>query len=556
MTPKEFIDVLDTVAEAPGGADRLREVVLQLALRGRLVPQDWGDEPTSLLLERILLESKQAPKSRVLIEYEPTSSVVVPPAWESVHIGDAMALVNGRAFKPTEWSTTGVPIVRIQNLNDPNAHYNYCSFAVARKFYIDSGDLLLSWSGTPGTSFGAFVWNGGPAVLNQHIFRCEPRADAFFVPFLRLAINARLSMMIERAHGGVGLRHITKGKLQGLRIALPPLIEQHRIVAKVDELMKLIDLLDDAREKAEELRSAARDSALDALRNADTINEVKDAWTRITERMEELFTAPADLAPLREAVLQLGVRGRLESQDSGDEPASRSIEQIEEERSRLVQVKKIGKQKPVPPLDSSATAIELPPGWTWTCTAALGILNPRNVADDDVMVSFCPMPAIPTDYWQEVARESRRWGDIKKGYTHFAEGDVVVAKITPCFQNRKSCVMTGLEAGIGAGTTELHVVRIIANRVVPQYLLLFYMSPKFIQFGVEKMTGTAGQQRVPREYFAHTPLPLPPLAEQHRIVAKVDELMELIDRLEGHLAAKEKAQSALATTAASYVANN
>ena len=175
---------------------------------------------------------------------------------------------------------------------------------------------------------------------------------------------------------------------------------------------------------------------------------------------------------------------------------------------------------------------DLPSGWTWTCTAALGVLSPKNQIEDDTKVSFCPMPVIPTDYRESVVSETRRWGDIKKGYTHFAEGDVVVAKITPCFQNRKSCIMTGLEEGIGAGTTELHVVRPFADAVVPKYLLLFYKSPDFLKNGVARMTGTAGQQRVPREYFAHTPLPLPPLAEQHRVVAKVDELMDLLDRLE------------------------
>ena len=229
------------------------------------------------------------------------------------------------------------------------------------------------------------------------------------------------------------------------------------------------------------------------------------------------------------------------------------LEHIAEERARLVLAKKIGKQKPVPDLAHSATTVELPSGWTWTCTAALGVVNPRNVAEDDAMVSFCPMPVIPTDYRQPIAPETRRWGEIKKGYTHFAEGDVVVAKITPCFQNRKSCVMTGLEGGIGAGTTELHVIRIIANKVVPEYLLLFYKSPDFLQMGVATMTGTAGQQRVPREYFAYTPLPLPPLAEQHRIIAKVDELMGLIDRLEQHLVTKEKHQAALAEAAVHHL---
>ncbi len=235
---------MDELFTAPADLAPLREAVLQLAVRGRLVSQVADDEPAAMLLERILSEAKHAPKSRVSVEYEPDIVSDMPCTWESVYIGDAMALVNGRAFKPGDWSTTGLPIVRIQNLNDPSAPFNYCSFSVAERFYIDTGALLLSWSGTPGTSFGAYIWNGGRAVLNQHIFRCEPHGEAFFVPYLRLAINSRLSKMIERAHGGVGLRHITKGQLQGLRLALPPFAEQHRIVAKVDELMALIDRLE------------------------------------------------------------------------------------------------------------------------------------------------------------------------------------------------------------------------------------------------------------------------------------------------------------------------
>ena len=147
MTPGEFIETFDIVAEAPGGIERLRELVLQLAVRGKLVTQDLGDEPASLLLERIQLEAKKAPKSRVSVEYEPDIDFDMPRTWESVSIGDAMTLVNGRAFKPVEWSAIGLPIVRIQNLNNPSAPYNYCDFSVAEKFYIDTGDLLLSWSG-------------------------------------------------------------------------------------------------------------------------------------------------------------------------------------------------------------------------------------------------------------------------------------------------------------------------------------------------------------------------------------------------------------------------
>ena len=248
---------------------------------------------------------------------------------------------------------------------------------------------------------------------------------------------------------------------------------------------------------------------------------------------DTIAEAPNGITRLREFVLQLAVRGRLVPQNPTDEPANRLIERATVKRTQS-EKKKTGNKKSTPPSPDMTVpdSEELPSGWTWTCTAALGVLSPKNQVEDDTKVSFCPMPVIPTDYRESVVSEIRRWRDIKKGYTHFAEGDVVVAKITPCFQNRKSCIMTGLEEGIGAGTTELHVVHPFADAVVPKYLLLFYKSPDFLKNGVARMTGTAGQQRVPREYFAHTPLPLPPLAEQHRIVAKVDELMGLLDRLE------------------------
>ena len=126
------------------------------------------------------------------------------------------------------------------------------------------------------------------------------------------------------------------------------------------------------------------------------------------------------------------------------------------------------------------------------------------------------------------------WGKIKRGYTHFAEGDVGLAKITPCFENGKSIVFRNLIGGIGSGTTELHVVRPIF--VDSDYIVLFLKTPHFIETGISRMTGTAGQKRVPAKYFANSPLSLPPLAEQHRIVARVDELMALCDQLEASLA--------------------
>ena len=141
--------------------------------------------------------------------------------------------------------------------------------------------------------------------------------------------------------------------------------------------------------------------------------------------------------------------------------------------------------------------------------------------------------------------EVRPWGEIKKGYTHFAEGDVGLAKITPCFENGKSTVFRNLTGGIGAGTTELHIVRPIL--VNADYVLLFLKSPQFIETGIPRMTGTAGQKRVRKEYFTSAPFPLSPLPEQHRIVAKVDELMALLDRLETTRTQRETTRDRLTT---------
>lgn len=151
-----------------------------------------------------------------------------------VSFGSICSLQNGRAFKPEEWSASGTPIVRIQNLNDESKPFNYCDFEVEKRFHVGSGDLLFSWSGTPGTSFGAFFWNRGKGFLNQHIFRVDVDERHVDKNYLRYAINSKLDLIIDQAHGGVGLKHITKGKLEGVEIPLPSLPEQKRIASILD----------------------------------------------------------------------------------------------------------------------------------------------------------------------------------------------------------------------------------------------------------------------------------------------------------------------------------
>lgn len=166
---------------------------------------------------------------------------VLPNGWVWTKIIDVCELINGRAFKPSEWSSKGLPIIRIQNLNNDEADFNYCNFNVDEKYLVNNGQLLFAWSGTPGTSFGAHIWMKGKAVLNQHIFKVKINDENINKTFMMHLLNRNVDEYIRKAHGTAGLAHITKGKFENSVIPLPPLPEQQRIVAKIEELFTKLE---------------------------------------------------------------------------------------------------------------------------------------------------------------------------------------------------------------------------------------------------------------------------------------------------------------------------
>lgn len=265
----------------------------------------------------------------------------------------------------------------------------------------------------------------------------------------------------------------------------------------------------------------------------------------LTDNLPLLAGAPNGIKKLRELILELAVRGKLVPQDPNDEPASELLNRIAEEKTRLVSEGKVRKQKPLAESGEEAEPFELPAGWKWSSLAQVAFVNPRNAAADSLEVSFVPMTFIGTGFDAQHEQEPRLWGEVKQGFTHFAEGDIGVAKITPCFENSKACVFSNLLNGLGAGTTELHIVRPVSGTLDPRYVLAYLKSPQFLLVGETKMTGTAGQKRLPKDFVETNPFPLPPLAEQHRIVAKVDELMALCDRLEARQADADSAHAQL-----------
>ena len=258
-----------------------------------------------------------------------------------------------------------------------------------------------------------------------------------------------------------------------------------------------------------------------------------------------IANAPGGIERIRELIYQFAVTGRLAPQQSEEGDASLVLERVAEVRRQLIREKRFKRTAKLESETLVAPGIALPESWRWSRLLDLGEINPRNDAGEDHAATFVPMAAVSEKHGQLLGGAVTRWGAISKGYTHFANGDVLIAKITPCFENGKAARVTGLQHGIGAGSTEFHVFRPITEEVNPAYVYLFLRSPLFRVRGQTTMTGTAGQKRLPTDYFALCAMPLPPKGEQARIVAKVDELMALCDRLEKQQQDRRKLQNAL-----------
>ena len=240
---------------------------------------------------------------------------------------------------------------------------------------------------------------------------------------------------------------------------------------------------------------------------------------------------------LKASILQYAIQGKLAEQRPEEGTGEELYRQIQAEKQRLINEGSIKKEKHLPNIAEDEIPFDIPDTWRWVRVAQIVTLNPKNDLADDLETSFIPMPCVMDGFRNQHTFEIKKWKEIKKGFTHFAEGDIGVAKITPCFQNRKSVIFRNLKNGYGAGTTELTVIRTINETVLPEYLLWFFKTEYFIANGVKSFTGTAGQQRIHKDYLATCLIPLPPLAEQNRIVAKIEELLLYVDR---YAAAYEK----------------
>jgi len=539
MDRATFFKHYDLLADQPEAVAKMRELILQLAVEGRLIPQDSKDRPASELLELSAAQQKRLVKEGATKAYEapPVESAekfigTTPKGWVWVRLKELGHFCVGATpsmNKSAYWGD-GIPWVTpkdMRTLRIRGSEMSVTPLALKEtrlRLLPKNSVLIVGRSGILKRLLPVAVTEI-ECVVNQDMKVLVP-----FLPelasFIQLMLRGHQAFILERlVKGGMTVQSLKYDEFEAQPFPLPPLGEQRRIVAKVDELMALCDDLEQQQRAQHDAATLFHRSALHHLVTARDQATFTTGWHRVSGHFHWLHDSPDSITQLRQAILQLAVKGRLGTQDRKDEPAKKLIEQARDQWPEC----KISERQNWKPEEPPC---ELPAGWEWTCLDVLGNTNPKNEADEKMEVAFTPMRFISAEYGRPAVFEIRPWGEVKKGFTHFANNDVVLAKITPCFENGKSAVMRGLKNGIGAGTTELHVFRRYDDCVLPDYVLLFFKTSHFIETGVPRMTGSAGQKRVSWEYFANSPFPLPPMAEQKRIVTMVNDLTQQCDALE------------------------
>jgi type I restriction enzyme S subunit len=527
MTANDLIAAFETLADAPDGVKRLRELVLRLAVRGKLVAQLPTDIPPAARASDTAALKRDNLWKLSSIDALPSTWRIVPFAnlgqWGS----------GGTPLKGhPEYYDGDIPWLKIGDLNDglvttAETTISMEGLANSAAKMVPPGVLLVAMYG----SIGKSGITGIRCCTNQAIAHCIPDLALVTLQYVFRLVGA-MRHDLEMQGKGAAQQNISQTVLRHLLVPLPPLAEQHRIVTRVDELMGLLDRLEAARTARDDVRRAARDAALAALRDAEDTDAVEAAWGRIAGQMEALFAEPEDVGPLRQAVLGLAVRGRLVSQDPKDEPARSVLKKLKSEADRLVQAKAIRRPAPLPAVGAADRVFIVPDAWEWARLQDVG----------DWGAGATPLRGDSRYFGGSV-----NWfksGELPDGSMRAeSEERITQAALAECSlrQNQPGDVLIAMYgATIGKlgilevpGTTNQAVCACtcfsgFSNRYL--FLVLLAWREAF------RASGEGGAQpNISKVKIVTTAIPVPPLAEQHRIVAKVDALMAICDALEARL---------------------
>jgi type I restriction enzyme S subunit len=566
MNANRLLKHYERIADAPDAIARLRRFILDLAVRGKLVPQDPKDEPPAELLKRIAAEKVRLVKAGQIrkLEADPLASEEMPfdlpRNWAWTRIGEICSK-TGSGSTPrggqSSYQAEGVPFLRSQNVYDDGlrlddvAYIDQETHSRMAGTVVKPNDLLLNITGGSIGRCCLVPGDFSDANISQHVAIIRVVVVGMQAFIHKLILSPYFQAFIFSEQTGAGRGGLPKNRMDRIPVALPPLTEQHRIVAKVDELMALCDRLEAARAQREAARDrlaaaraqreAARDrlaaASLARLNTPDPASFQDDARFAL-DTLPALTTRPDQIKQLRQTILNLAVRGKLVPQDPKDEPASELLKRIAAEKVRLVKAGIIPRQMQ-PSRDTSYLAHELPNQWE---AIALG--------------EVCNLVTSGSRGWGEfyadagprfIRAQNIRFGKLQfddlacvnppnnseGSRTRVARGDLFVV-ITGAGVTNPAM----LDRDVGEAYVSQHIGLVKpTDGLLSRWLLLCLMSPAGGRGELVERAYGAGRPGLNLDNIRSLSIPLPPLAEQHRIVAKVDELMALCDRLEASLAA-------------------
>ena len=525
-------DNLSLLAGAPNGIKKLRELILELAVRGKLVPQDPSDEPASELLNLLITEARDTTgrgkaKRQALPEVcESEQPYILPNGWAWGRLGDVTEILDSLRR----------PVTKQDRKPGPYPYYGASGVVDYVSAYIFDEPLVLV--GEDGAKWGvgertAFSITGKTWV-NNHAHVLRPKRDAVCDDYLVISLTAQdLSQFIT----GMTVPKLNQARLTSIGIPLPPLAEQHRIVAKVDELMALCDRLEAQQADAESAHALLVQALLHSLTQAadapakgdpELAADAEDfaaSWQRLAERFHTLFTTESSIDALKQTLLQLAVMGKLVPQDPNDEPASELLQRIAVERLDREGSRRSKSQVELREIDGSEKKFELPAGWEWVRLQQI-----VSVSSGDGLVSakMNTEGSVPVYGGNGVTGRHDRQNVEKE--------TLVIGRVG------YYCGSIHLTPASAWVTDNALIVR-FSERNIDKSFLFWLLKGTNLK---EQENATAQPVISGRKIYPIV-LAIPPLAEQRRIVAKLNQLMVLCDQLKTRLTQARRLNEQLAT---------
>ncbi|MGE1054632.1 restriction endonuclease subunit S [Bacillus cereus] len=550
-----LLNQFDIIFDSSESVQELEALILDMAIRGKLVSQDTSDEPASILLEKIkkekeqLIQEKKIKKEKILPQIkEEEKPFDLPDGWEWVRLQSLIKKIGAgstpRGGKAV-YVDKGVKFIRSQNVWNDGLYLNgvaYITEEINNKMsgsIVKPNDLLLNITGGSIGRCCIVPSNFDVGNVNQHvsIIRLVDNNDTLRQYLHCCLISSYIQKTIMSTQVGISREGLSISKLSGFLIPIPPLNEQKRIVEKLNQLMCFCDKLKERLEKKQRREDKLNLSVFSTLEQSQTVEELKENLQFILSHLHSLCKNTKHVQQLRNAILSLAVKGKLVTQDETEEPASVSMERIKKEKEQLIQEKKIKKEKPLLQITDEEKSFEVPNGWGWDRLGGLAL----KVVDG---THHSPQSFANGDYLYITAKNIKNKGVDTSNVTYVLK-DVHEEIYSRCNVEKGDILLIKDGATTGIVTinqlkqdfsllSSVGLIKTSNDFIDNQYLVYCIRSP-FLQGQIKGMMKGSAITRITIQKIKNFVIPIPPLGEQKRIVEKVNQLMSLCDELESNI---------------------